>query len=90
MAAAFTRMAAALSPGCLLPTFTERGPTESQVRACRRYDEAAVPAARELLAGIDLIPLTAELVESVTLAALLSFAPWMPSIWPVPAQWRRA
>lgn len=39
------------------------------VRACRRYDEAAVPAARELLAGIDLIPLTAELVESATLAA---------------------
>ncbi len=38
------------------------------VRACRRYDEAAVPAARELLAGIDLIPLTAELVESATLA----------------------
>jgi uncharacterized protein len=38
------------------------------VRACRRYDEAAVPAARELLAGIDLIPLTADLVESATLA----------------------
>ena len=52
-----------------LPKLSAEVATIELVRACRRYDEAAVPAARELLAGIDLIPLTAELVESATLAA---------------------
>jgi uncharacterized protein len=38
------------------------------VRACRGYDETAVPAARGLLAGLDLIPLTGDLIESAALA----------------------
>jgi uncharacterized protein len=37
------------------------------VRVCRRYDEAAIPSARGLLVGLDLIPLTGDLVESAAL-----------------------
>jgi predicted nucleic acid-binding protein len=34
------------------------------IRACRRVDAAALPAARALLGGLDLIPLRSELVDA--------------------------
>jgi predicted nucleic acid-binding protein len=51
-----------------LPKLSAEVATIELVRACRRYDEATVPAARELLAGIDLVPLTGEIVENAALA----------------------
>jgi uncharacterized protein len=51
-----------------VPKLSAEVATIELVRACRRYDEAAVLAARELLAGLDLIPLTGDLVESAALA----------------------
>ena len=50
-----------------VPKLTAEVSTVELVRTCRRYDEAAIPAARELLAGLDLIPLTSDLVESAAL-----------------------
>lgn len=37
------------------------------VRTCRRRDEQAEPCARRLLAGLDLVPLTRDLVEGACL-----------------------
>ena len=37
------------------------------VRACRRIDEDAVPGARRLLAGLDLVPISGETVERAEL-----------------------
>ncbi len=51
-----------------VPKLSAEVSTIELVRACRRHDETAVPAARELLAGLDLIPLTGDLVESAALA----------------------
>jgi uncharacterized protein len=50
-----------------VPKLSAEVATIELVRTCRRNDEAAVPAARELLAGLDLIPLTGDLVESAAL-----------------------
>jgi predicted nucleic acid-binding protein len=37
------------------------------IRTCRRHDDTALPAARELLTGIDLVPLTSDLAESAAM-----------------------
>lgn len=37
------------------------------IRACRRVDEGSVSDARQLLAGLDLIPLSGEIVERAAL-----------------------
>jgi uncharacterized protein len=50
-----------------VPKLSAEVATIELVRTCRRHDEAAVPAARELLAGLDLIPLSGDLVESAAL-----------------------
>lgn len=50
-----------------VPKLTAEVSTIELVRTCRRYDEAALPSARELLAGLDLVPLTSDLVESAAL-----------------------
>jgi predicted nucleic acid-binding protein len=39
------------------------------IRACRRFDESVIPAARQLLGSLDLIPMTADLLER---AAMIS------------------
>jgi uncharacterized protein len=33
------------------------------IRACRRRDDGLLPAARQLLAGLDIVPITAEILE---------------------------
>jgi len=50
-----------------VPKLSAEVATIELVRTCRRYDVAALPAARELLAGLDLIPLSGDLVESAAL-----------------------
>ncbi|MGH9089963.1 MAG: type II toxin-antitoxin system VapC family toxin [Acidimicrobiales bacterium] len=37
------------------------------VRACRRIDEGAVPSAVRLLSGLDLVPITKEIIERAAL-----------------------
>jgi predicted nucleic acid-binding protein len=46
-----------------VPKLSAEVATIELVRTCRRYDEAALAAARELLVGLDLIPLTSNVVE---------------------------
>jgi len=38
------------------------------IRACRRIDEEIVPGARRLLSGLDLAPVTSEVIEQATRA----------------------
>jgi predicted nucleic acid-binding protein len=38
------------------------------IRACRRIDEDIVPGARRLLSGLDLVPVTSEVIEQAALA----------------------
>jgi len=38
------------------------------IRACRRIDEEIVPGARRLLSGLDLVPVTSEVIEQATRA----------------------
>ena len=37
------------------------------IRTCRRRDEGAVAAARQVLSGLDLLPVTAEIIEQAAL-----------------------
>ncbi len=49
-----------------MPKFSSELTTIELVRTCRRRDADAVVGARQVLAGLDLIPLTADLVESAS------------------------
>lgn len=46
-----------------LPKVSSQLSTVELIRACRRIDETVVPNARQLLAGIDLVPITAAIIE---------------------------
>jgi uncharacterized protein len=46
-----------------LPKLSSEVAVIELVRTCRRRDEAAEPTARQLLVGLDLVPLTRDLVE---------------------------
>lgn len=50
-----------------VPKLSSEVATIELVRTCRRYNEDALPIARELLIGLDLIPLTSDLVEGAAL-----------------------
>lgn len=50
-----------------LPKLSSEVAVIELVRTCRRRDEAAEPAARQLLVGLDLVPLTRDLVEGACL-----------------------
>lgn len=50
----------------VMPKFSSELATIELVRTCRRRDADAVLSARQVLAGLDLIPLTADLVESAS------------------------
>ncbi|HEX6395759.1 MAG TPA: type II toxin-antitoxin system VapC family toxin [Acidimicrobiales bacterium] len=54
-----------------IPKLSAELTTIELIRTCRRYDDTAVYAARELLAGLDLIPLTSDLVESASVVGPL-------------------
>ncbi len=49
------------------PKVTSELSTIELLRACRRVDEGAVTAARQVLAGLDLLPMTGELVGQAAL-----------------------
>jgi predicted nucleic acid-binding protein len=49
-----------------VPKFSSELTSIELVRTCRRRDADAVVGARQVLAGLDLIPLTADLVESAS------------------------
>ena len=49
-----------------MPKFSSELTTIELVRTCRRRDADAVVGARQVLAGLDLMPLTADLVESAS------------------------
>jgi predicted nucleic acid-binding protein len=51
-----------------LPKLSSEVAVIELVRTCRRRDEEAEPSARRLLAGLDLVPLTPDLVEGACLA----------------------
>lgn len=38
------------------------------IRVCRRIDEDIVPGARRLLSGLDLVPITSEVIEQAAIA----------------------
>jgi uncharacterized protein len=46
-----------------IPKVTSLLSTVEVIRACRRIDESVVPNARQLLAGIDLVPISNDLIE---------------------------
>ncbi len=50
-----------------VPKITSQLSTIELVRICRRRDEEAMTGARQVLMGVDLLPLTAELVEQAAL-----------------------
>lgn len=52
-----------------LPKLSSRITTIELVRTCRRLDDMSEPAARQLLAGLDLVPLTDDVVQSAALVA---------------------
>lgn len=51
-----------------LPKLSSEAAVIELVRTCRRRDEEAEPYARRLLAGLDLVPLTSDLVDGACLA----------------------
>ena len=64
-------LAAWLSERNDIPKLSAELTTIQLIRTCRRYDDMAVYAARELLSGLDLIPLTSDLVESASVVGPL-------------------
>ena len=51
-----------------VPKISSQLSTIELIRTCRRRDEEAVTGARQVLAGLDLLPLTADLIEQAALA----------------------
>jgi uncharacterized protein len=49
------------------PKISSQVSTIELVRTCRRHDEGAISAARQVLAGLDLLPMTTDLVEQASL-----------------------
>ena len=68
-----------------LPKLSSEVAVIELVRTCRRRDEAAEPAARQLLVGLDLVPLTRDLVEGAVSSVPSSYAASTPSTWPLPS-----
>lgn len=50
-----------------LPKLSSELATIELVRTCRRYDDDAVSGARQVLAGLDLLPLSGDVVEAAAL-----------------------
>ncbi len=51
-----------------IPKVSSELATVEVLRACRRIDEGVVPGARRLLSGLDLVPVTSEVIEQAALA----------------------
>lgn len=52
-----------------LPKISSELSTIELLRTCRRLDQDAITGARQVLAGLDLLPMTSDIIEQATLAS---------------------
>jgi predicted nucleic acid-binding protein len=62
-----TALAEWLAPQADVPKVSSELCRVEAVRACRRIDEGAVASAERLLSGLDLVPITTEVIERAAL-----------------------